>query len=289
MSMTAEEAAQALVEANAQDDAARAGTNPPQSEAPAQQAETPAPEPQAQEGDQGDLDLKALLEGMSPEQQAYLKERERMLTADYTRKSQAREEEYRARQSDLEFLESLRTDPNAAVQFYHELQEALTQAQLLDLAAGGAGAPDDGYDEFEAPDIGVAGSDPELLALKQELQSLKDSFQAERQAAELAGYEAQNQQKEAKIRAAHESWQDEDIDSVYQLALGRDDGDLEAAAAQYAAWEQRVLERYAHGKMAQQQRGDEPGFAGATVTPRGFESLEDAHSAAEEYLRNAFA
>jgi hypothetical protein len=89
---------------------------------------------------------------------------------------------------------------------------------------------------------------------------------------------------ENEIRVANPQYGDEDIEAIYNLAYSTD-GDLQVAAQQYHSIQQRLLGNYLQSKQV--PAGATPSPSGPNTTPSpDFKSLDDAHKAAMEVVRN---
>jgi len=89
---------------------------------------------------------------------------------------------------------------------------------------------------------------------------------------------------ENTIRTTNPDYTDDDVEAIYSLAYATD-GDLIAAQQQYHAIQQRMLSSYLKAKTV--PHGATPAPAAPSSTPgRSFGSLDDAHKAAMEAIRN---
>lgn len=208
----------------------------------------------------------------------------RSMQGDYTRKTQEIAELRRNFESFSEngvdpkdaleaaqFFARLDSDPYAAAEFVQNMSSRLEQ-----LGIGQQATVDDTPD-----DVSYEGLPPELAVELQEMRAFREQVAAEQQrAALMAELEATEQQ----IRLSNPHYSDEDVDAIYSLAHATD-GDLMAAADQYHAIQQRLLGSYLQSKQVPQ--GATPTPSGpSSVPPREFGSLEDAHKAAMEAVRN---
>jgi hypothetical protein len=90
---------------------------------------------------------------------------------------------------------------------------------------------------------------------------------------------------EQEIRLSNPHYTDDDLSSIYDLAYSTD-GDLSAAADAYHSIQQRVMSGYLQSKQA--PMGVQPIPTGpSSIPPRQFSSLDDAHKAAMEAVRNS--
>lgn len=291
----AEAALAAAVEADnppkgAAEPAPPATPDPPQDEAP------PAAEAQT---DQEALTLQALLTSVPDEYRStveqYVTGRDRAMQGDYTRKTQELADQRKAVEADLAFLESIRTDGQAALEFHAELTAALVEAGLTPAQAAAAAdqAVDEAQSEDPAPDY---ADDPDgaLLAKVNALQARLDerdaSAAAEAEAAAVQAFEARLATEEAQIRQQNPTYTQQHIDAIYDIGFSpRFNGDLLKAQEAFEVLRNSVIEDYANRKLEEAERGGEPSAGGSAVTPIKFDTVEEAHEAAVEKLRNALA
>ena len=215
----------------------------------------------------------------------------RSMQGDYTRKTQEIAELRRNYEQFDAFSES-GVDPNYALQaadFYTKLDSDPAFAkQVVDNIQRNLGNVGD--EQQSIGDTSYNGDNNESYeglspALQQELAEMRDFrsdmlFQQE-QAETIAGLEYVEQE----IRLSNPHYTDDDLSSIYDLAYSTD-GDLSAAADAYHSIQQRVMSGYLQSKqvpMGAQAVATGP----SSVPPRQFSSLDDAHKAAMEALRNA--
>jgi hypothetical protein len=142
--------------------------------------------------------------------------------------------------------------------------------------------PDNQTFEDFSSDNSYEGLSPEIANELYAMREFREQYMAEQQQAEImAGLEVEEQQ----IRVANPHYGDSDVESIYNLAYSTG-GDLKAAADQYHAIQQRLLGGYLESKQA--PMGATPAPSGASnIPPKQFGSLDEAHKAAMESLRNA--
>lgn len=287
--MTLNDAAAALAKAN-QDEHGLDSTGHPK---PTEPAPTAADPPQAEappaEPAETEPDLQALLEALPPEAREIVSRREKMMQADYTRKTQALADERKSFESDIEFLSTIRSDPYAALEFHTELTEALVNAGLTPAQAAAEATAQ--IDEATPP---PSYEDDPDAAVKADLQELKmwrqkqEAQEAERaQEAELQRVEGELTRQEMAIRQTNPSYQDDDIDAIYEIAFAHG-GNLVAAQERYEGLRNRFVSSYAEKKVGHESVGEPVGGAAAAI-PTKFESIDEAHAAAQEKLRNIMA
>ena len=296
-----EQEAAAALEAAGLEDEATNNPDPPQADEP------PAPEPDespADEADQEDATHKAMLETLPPEARSYLEAREKEQQADYTRKTMALAEQRKAAEADLAFLDRIRSDPYAALEFHDELTKALIAAGLPpDAAAAMADEAGTGpTPSAPAPTPGVTDLDlddpvqAELAALRGEWSQFKQAqadaeskAQAAAEQAEVDALASKLQQQEMLIRQENPKYKDDDIERIYALAFApKYGGDLDKAHEAYQGMKNEWAAEYMNAKSAAAEH-TEPRAGAIAQTPRKFATLDEAAAAAEEYLRNALA
>jgi hypothetical protein len=215
----------------------------------------------------------------------------RSMQGDYTRKTQEIAELRRTYEQYDAFSES-GVDPNYALQaadFYKKLDTDPTFAkQVVDNIQRNLGNVGDEQQSIgDTPYNGDNGEGYDSLppVLQQELAEMREFrsdmlFQQE-QAETIAGLEYVEQE----IRLSNPHYTDDDLSSIYDLAYSTD-GDLSAAADAYHSIQQRVMSGYLQSKQA--PMGVQPIPTGpSSVPPRQFSSLDDAHKAAMEAVRNS--
>ena len=171
----------------------------------------------------------------------------------------------------LQMWQAMDTDPDVAHQFVSAMQNRLQEM---------------GYNEQQveeyAPDVSnYEGLPPSLAAELEDMRQFRAQFEQERVQQEYIG---ELEHQEQTIKTMNPTYGDEDLSAIYNLAYSTD-GDLIAASEQYHAIQQHLLGNYLQAKQVP---------LGATSVPtalssqpnRSFSSLDDAHKAAMEALRN---
>ena len=214
----------------------------------------------------------------------------RSMQGDYTRKTQEIAELRRTYEQYDAFSES-GVDPNYALQaadFYRKLdtdpQFAQQVVDNIQRNLGNVGVEQQSIGDTPYNGDNGEGYDSLPPVLQQELAEMREFrsdmlFQQE-QAETIAGLEYVEQE----IRLSNPHYTDDDLSSIYDLAYSTD-GDLIAASEQYHAIQQHLLGNYLQAKQVP---------LGATSVPtalssqpnRSFASLDEAHKAAMEALRN---
>lgn len=207
----------------------------------------------------------------------------RSMQADYTRKTQeiADLRRYNESLSELgvdpneainivDFFRQLETDPHAASEFVSKIQSYWEQPQV------------DYNQSVQAPvNASYEGLPPELAQELEAMREFRQEMMVQQQQSEIM---AELEVEEQQIRMSNPHYSDEDIEAIYSLAYATE-GDLQAAANQYHAIQQRLLGGYLQSKQVPQ--GATPMPSGPVSTPgREFGSLDEAHAAAKEALRN---
>lgn len=210
------------------------------------------------------------------------------MQADYTRKTQ----EIAQIRQQYESLSEQGVDPNDALEAVTLLQRmnndpsfAASVAQdiqnrLEELGYANTVAQDDAPIDNETESYGDLP--PQLQRELEEMRAFRQSMVEQQQQAEIM---AELDVAEQTIRATNPDYTDEDMQSIYSLAYATD-GDLMAAAEQYHTIQQRLLGNYLQAKTV--PHGATPAPGGPTTVPgEGFTSLDDAHKAAMELVRNS--
>lgn len=208
------------------------------------------------------------------------------MQADYTRKTQ----EIAEARKQFEAFSSNGIDPNRALEavgFIQRLDEDPNfQIQVLNHLASLHEQPSSGQQVVEESvpnnNQGDYGNlPPEIRQELDEMRSFRASF-AEQQ--EQFQMEQELEYEESQIREAYPHYNDADIEHIYNLAFATD-GDLLAAQQLYHQMEQGMLNKYLQSKQVP-VGATSPSGGPVSTPPREFSSLEDAHKAAMERLRN---
>lgn len=206
------------------------------------------------------------------------------MQADYTRKTQEIAEARKVFQQFDEygidanyaleavgFLQRLDNDPAFAA----EVARHLAPQQEQPMAAQQPMAEDsnngEGYDDLPP-------------ALQDELKQIREFRQEMVAAQEQAKMEAELEAEESQIRAQYPHYTDSDIEHIYTLAHATD-GDLLAAQQMYHTMEQGMLNKYLQSKNVP-VGATSPNGMPASVPTSSFASVDDAHKAAMEVVRN---
>ena len=216
----------------------------------------------------------------------------RSMQGDYTRKTQEIAELRRNYEQYDAFSES-GVDPNYALQaadFYRKLdtdpQFAQQVVDNIQRNLGNVGVEQQSIGDAPYNDsVNSEGYDSLPPVLQQELAEMREFrsdmlFQQE-QAETIAGLEYVEQE----IRLSNPHYTDDDLSSIYDLAYSTD-GDLSAAADAYHNIQQRVMSGYLQSKQVPMGAQSIP-TGPSSIPPRQFSSLDDAHKAAMEAVRNS--
>ena len=170
-----------------------------------------------------------------------------------------------------QFLQRLNQEPAIAAEFAFDIQRRLEQ-----MGFGQQAVQDD------APnDVSYEGLPPALAAELEEMREFRAQMLEQQEHAEVMSI---LEEQEQAIRVANPHYSDEDIETIYSLAYSTD-GDLNAAAEQFHAIQQRLLGGYLQAKTVPD--GAKAIAGGPSSTPsREFSSLDEAHKAALEVVRN---
>lgn len=283
---------------------ADAATQPAQDAAPVAPEQTPvAPDatPAAEDSFAERFDPNSLPPELQP---AY-----KLMQADYTRKRQADAEAIRLAEqyqgidldAAVQLFEGIR-DPDGLIRFVQEASEHLAAQGLVEFddPAAPVGTPTPSADQnnlTQALDA-LAQGDPELAPLAEAVKSMQariDSFEssqeervaAEREQTEFYQALGEVQRAENVIRTDNPHYDQDDIDSIYEIA-SHYDGDLLAAQARYEASFARRLGRYMQSKESTPDNAAPTGLPQPVQTPElSYDPLDpkQAHAAALETLR----
>lgn len=228
------------------------------------------------------------------------------LQADYTRKTQQvaearRQLEQYGDPSEIEqavqLYESLQ-NPQSWPQLYEELKTELKKMGYTDAEASQAASQEVQAQQqaTQSPIDFTNINDPELQpfaeAYKQlqgEVERMKSELSAEREQERQAQLQqsliGELQRQENLIRQENPSYTDDDVNAIYELASYHN-GNLIQAQQRYEDIVTGHLARYVASKQSAAQ-GSQPLSGGGTQTtePQTFETLDDAHKAAMEHIR----
>lgn len=207
------------------------------------------------------------------------------MQADYTRKTQ----ELAEWRTKMGALSSLEVDPEEAVRMVNFVQQLDSDPAFAREFVSHVSQQLDGVDHNQNPmdgepiveETNYGGIPPELANELAEMREFRAQMQEQQAIQEL---EQQLEVQEQTIKTANPQFTDEDMEAVYSLAHATD-GDLLAAADMYHAIQQRLLGNYLQAKQVPYGATSAPG--GPSMIPsKEFGSLDEAHKAAMEALRN---
>lgn len=206
------------------------------------------------------------------------------MQADYTRKTQEIAELRRSYES----FSDAGVDPDVALQAIGFLQQLDNDPQFaLEVAEAirqNVGTPDVAQtSDVFTPDTNNSyeGLPPQLANELEEMRAFRyEMLEMQAQQETMAELEAMEQ----TIRTTNPDYSDDDLEAIYSLAYSTD-GDLLAAQEMYHHIQQRMLSGYLQSKSV--PHGATPAPSAPSAVPnRAFSSLEDAHKAAMEAVRN---
>lgn len=266
----------------------------PQQPAPvAPNPQTPVTQEQPSQ-DSSTVDLSTLdINALPPELQAYAKS----LQGDYTRKTTAVAPlraalEQLGEGTDIAqvvqaytFVQALDSDPDYQLQVYNYMQDQLTQRGLLGnqqqqpvtAATGLEGNEWDGDDDSGIP--------PHVQAMVEQARSELNQIQQERALMETA---MSMQRQESEIREANPTYAKSDFDAIYSLSFSTN-GDLHAAQKQWEGFRQSIVGNLVATKDAHVDTTGPNLNPGPAEKPQRFENMDQAESAAVEYVRRVAA
>lgn len=207
------------------------------------------------------------------------------MQADYTRKTQEIAEQRKMYQQFEEygidpnyaleavgFLQRLDTDPAFAAEVASHLSPQREQPMIAQQPIAESTPNDvEGYENLP----------PALQYELNQMRQFREEVLAGQEQAEMMG---ELEQEESMIRAQYTHYDDSDIENIYNLAYATD-GDLIAAQQLYNSMEQGVLNKYLHTKNVP-MGATSPNGGPASVPGSSFASVDDAHKAAMELVRN---
>lgn len=207
------------------------------------------------------------------------------MQADYTRKTQEIAEQRKQYEQLTEygidpnyaleavgFLQRLDTDPDFAQDVVRHLSSqyespATAQQPSEDVVPNNG----EGYDSLP----------PALQAELEQMRQFRSEIVEAQQHQEML---SELESEETQIRAQYPHYNDSDIEHIYSLAYATD-GDLFAAQQIYTQVEQGVLNKYLQSKQVP-MGATSPGGLAATSVTGSHASIDDAHKAAMELVRN---
>lgn len=279
--MNAEDAAQALVNANNEVEQA-----PPSPEV-GQPTETVVEQPTGVT----DTDTFTGIDpnSLPPELQSIYKS----MQADYTRKSQETSP-WRKIGEDLsvdpestrqavEFIQRINTDPEAAIAFHNQLTQNLSQHGFLD--------NEDYYEdepENNAVEEGWDGDEDEDIPthVSERLDRLDNWITDQEQAAYDASIMNEIEREESYIRQNNPDYGDKEIELIYSLAPSTQ-GNLIEAEKQFKNFKQHLLTNYVAKKGSVNPGLTSPGVTGTAEAPPKFDNLDQAYEAALQHLKTS--
>lgn len=207
------------------------------------------------------------------------------MQADYTRKTQEIAEARKSFEQFNEygidpnyaleavgFIQRLDTDPAFAAEFARHLasqyEQPMTAQQPSEVANPNNGGDYEGLPPELAAELNEMRAFRQQMLEAQENQQMMDELTVE----------------ENQIRAQYPHYSDDDIDRIYNLSYSTD-GDLLAAQELYLQMEQGILNKYLQSKQVP-LGATSPSGGPASVPGQSFASLDDAHKAALEAVRN---
>ena len=210
------------------------------------------------------------------------------MQADYTRKTQEIAEARRQYEafsevgvdpdeanSILNLWKAMDSDPQVAAEFASAIQNRLQEVGYANQTPEVPVAP------TVTDNVSYEGLPPALASELEEMRAFRTQMLEHQQQQEILG---QLEASEQTIRTTNPHYSDDDISAIYDLAHSTD-GDLLAAQERYHSIQQRMLGSYLQSKQV--PHGATPAPGGPSSVPgRSFESLDEAHKAALEAIRN---
>jgi hypothetical protein len=209
----------------------------------------------------------------------------RSMQADYTRKTQDLAEMRR----NFESFSENGVDPNEALEAVSLWQRMNTdpefassvaqniQARLEELGYANSSVTDSTPIDNNSYD----GLPPELAQELEQMRQFRESFAQEQQHQQIM---SELDAAEQTIRTTNPNYKDSDIEAIYSLAYSTD-GDLMAAQQAYHQIQQNLLSGYLQQKTVPHGATPTPN-APSSIPAKEFSSLDEAHKAAMEAVRN---
>ena len=206
------------------------------------------------------------------------------MQADYTRKTQ----EIAEKRREYEAFSEAGVDPNEALEaaslwqrMNNEPDFALSISQEIQNRLEELGYTNEPVVEDTPVDSNYEGLPPEVARELQEMRHFRETMiQQQEQQQFLQEVEAAEQ----TIRTLNPDYTDNDMDAIYSLAYSTN-GDLMLAQEQYHKIQQNLLGSYLQAKTVPHGATPAPSLPSSTPE-RSFGSLDEAHKAAMEALRN---
>ena len=208
------------------------------------------------------------------------------MQADYTRKTQ----EIAELRRNYESFSEQGVDPTEALEAVSLLQRLNNDPEFASEIATGIQArlEELGYSAQQvvndAPIVDNNNYEGLPAELQRELQEMRQFRQEMVEAQEQQGILMELEAVENTIRTTNPDYTDDDMEAIYSLAYATD-GDLMAAQQQYHGIQQRLLGNYLQAKTVPHGATPAPSLPSSTPA-RDFGSVDEAHKAALEVLRN---
>jgi hypothetical protein len=210
----------------------------------------------------------------------------RSMQGDYTRKTQ----EIAELRRNYEAFSETGVDPNDAVEAVHlwqrmyndpEFAMQVTQGLQNRLEEMGYAQQNQIQDSPIVNNESYEGVPPALMAELEEMRAFRQEMMEHQSRNELV---SELEAVETTIRTTNPQYTDDDMEAIYSLAYATQ-GDLMAAQEQYAAIQQRLLGNYLQAKTVPHGATPAPSVP-SSIPPKEFSSVDEAHKAALERLRN---
>ena len=210
----------------------------------------------------------------------------RSMQADYTRKTQDIAELRR----NFESFSENGVDPNEALEAVSLWQRMNTDPEFASNVAQNIQArlEELGYSNNSITDptpiddnSSYEGRPPELAQELAQMREFRESFAMQQQEQQIM---AELDAAEQTIRTTNPNYNDSDMEAIYSLAYSTD-GDLMAAQQAYHQIQQNLLSGYLQQKTVPHGATPTPN-APSSIPAKEFTSLDEAHKAAMEAVRN---
>jgi hypothetical protein len=166
------------------------------------------------------------------------------------------------------------TDADFAAQVSHQIQTRLEEL-------GYQNAPNQDTAFSEENNNSYEGLPTELMQELHDMRQFREEMVQQQHEQSLM---AEIEVAENAIRTTNPQYNDDDLGAIYSLADSTD-GDLMAAQQVYHDIQQRLLGGYLQSKSVPHGATSAPSLP-SSIPPKAFSSLDDAHKAAMEVVRN---
>lgn len=230
------------------------------------------------------------LNSVPEEYRPFVESAYKQFQGDYTRKTQDLAEQRKALEGldpnaareAIQFVDAIQNDPQYALAVHQTLTEQLTAAGYSPAQAQAEASRqlsefDNGGDDWEGEDYGVVP--PDVQRKLDELEAWKSQ---QEQTQRQQQWEMELTRQSMAIQQANPSYEQDDMDAIFQLSWSTN-GDLFKAQQAYDAITQRGAQRYFAEKAG--VPSGQPHSSGPAETPQVPKTMEEGHAMALEHWR----